>query len=220
MQDTPAIVDSLLATWRQVLDTMPRLFVAVLLLILGLILARMLRRGAVAVARLLRLDTLAERSGVEGFLLRGGVEFTTVTLIGGVVYWIVLFLTFVAMLDMLAVPAGRDLADRLVEFVPNVVVFAVILLFGSVLARVVGSVTFTYLNNIGSRAASAIAVMARLAMLAFVLAMAVEQLALRSQILVSGFQIAFGALCLAMALAFGIGGREWAARILDRFPKV
>jgi hypothetical protein len=56
-------------------------------------------------------------------------------------------------------------------------------------------------------------------MLAFVIAMAIEQLAFRSEILVSGFQIAFGALCLAMALAFGIGGRDWAARILERYFK-
>jgi hypothetical protein len=52
--------------------------------------------------------------------------------------------------------------------------------------------------------------------LIFVIAMAAEQLALRSEILVSGFQIAFGALCLALALAFGLGGREWAARLLDK----
>jgi hypothetical protein len=220
MQENPQIVDSLLATWHQLLNTVPRITVALLILILGWILARALRRVAIVVAKWLRMDTLAERSGVEGFLLQGGVEFTAVTLLGGIVYWIVLFLTFVAMLEMLAIPAGRDLADRLLAFIPNVVIFVVILMFGSVLARAVGSIVYTYLNNIGTRAADAIAVMARYAMLAFVLAMAVEQLALRSAILVSGFQIAFGAVCLAMALAFGIGGREWASRILDRFFKV
>jgi hypothetical protein len=77
-------------------------------------------------------------------------------------------------------------------------------------------VTYTYLNNIGSKAATVIAALARYAMLAFVVALAFEQLDLRSEILVTGFQIAFGGLCLALALAFGLGGREWAARVLDR----
>jgi len=53
--------------------------------------------------------------------------------------------------------------------------------------------------------------------LVFVLAISLEQLKIGGQILVSAFQIAFGAFCLALALAFGLGGREWAARLLDNF---
>lgn len=219
MQETSELFDALLSTWHQLVAVVPRVGVSLLLLVLGWLLARLARRLTVRLGRALRLDALAEKAGIEGFLLQGGVQFTAVTLAGGVIYWLVLFLTFAAVLDTLAVPAGRDLTDRLVRFVPNVVVVVIILMFGTVLARFVGSVTYTYLNNIGSKAADAIAALARYAMLVFVVAMAVEQLAFRSEILVSGFQIAFGALCLALALAFGLGGREWAARILERFFK-
>jgi hypothetical protein len=103
-----------------------------------------------------------------------------------------------------------------VNFIPNVVLAVIMLMFGTMLSRAVGTLTYTYLNNVGSSAASPIAAVARYAILIFVFAMAAEQLALRSEILVSGFQIVFGALCLALALAFGLGGREWAARILEK----
>ena len=55
--------------------------------------------------------------------------------------------------------------------------------------------------------------------LLFVIAVILEQLSIGGQILVSAFQIAFGALCLALALAFGLGGREWAGRLLDSLFK-
>lgn len=220
MQETSDLITSLRATWLQILDVLPTILTAVLLLLLGWIVARIGRRLAIKAFRFLRVDTLAEKFGVEGFLIQGGVEFTAVTLLGGLVYWSVLFLTFVALLNMLAVPAGVELLERIVLFIPNVLVAVIVLIFGSVTSRFVGSVTFTYLNNVGSKAAAPIAAIARFALLGFVVAMAVEQLALKSAILVSGFQIAFGALCLALALAFGLGGREWAAKILDRFWKV
>lgn len=219
MQDRADVITSLRATWDQIVAAIPDILSAVLLLLLGWVLARVARRLATKLFRCLKVDSLAEHLGVEGFLLQGGVEFTTVTLLAGAIYWGILFLTFVALLNLLAVPAGMALLQNIVLFIPSVVVAVIVLIFGTVVARFVGAVTYTYLNNVGSRGAAAIAAVARYAMLGFVVAMAIEQLALKSRILVSGFQIAFGALCLALALAFGLGGREWAARVLDKFWK-
>jgi hypothetical protein len=219
MQETSDLITSLGATWDQIVGGVPEVLSALLLLLLGWVLARVARRLAIKLFRALKVDALAENVGIEGFLVQGGVEFTAVTLLGGLVYWTILFLTFVALLNMLAVPAGMALLERIVLFVPNIVVAVIVLIFGTVVSRFVGAVTYTYLNNVGSKGAAVIAAVARFAMLGFVVAMAVEQLALKSEILVSGFQIAFGALCLALALAFGLGGREWAAKILDKFWK-
>jgi len=220
MEATNSVFDSLRSTWDQVAQVAPAILIAVLVLIAGWLIARVSRRLAIRLFRRLHLDTLAERVGIEGFLMQGGVEFTTVTLLGGLIYWAVLLVTLIVLMNLLAVPAGAELVERIVRFLPNVMAAVIVLIFGSVVARFVGTVAFTYLNNVGSRGATAIAAVARFAVLGFVIAMAVEQLALRSEILVSGFQIAFGALCLALALAFGLGGREWAARILDKHWKV
>lgn len=216
MNTTNELIQSLQDTWGRVLNVLPRLALGLLLLLVGWALARMLRKGAIRLFRFLQVDRLAERAGLEDFLVQGGVRFTTVTLLAGVVYWLVLFATFVALLDVLGLEAGEELLARVVHFLPNVVLAVVILMFGTMLSRFVGSLSFTYLSNVGSSAAAPISALARYAVLVFVIAMAAEQLALRSEILVSGFQIAFGALCLALALAFGLGGREWAARLLDK----
>jgi hypothetical protein len=219
-QDSYDLIGSLRETWVGVTSALPRVAAAALIPLVGWLIARGARRIAIRTLRLAQVDRLAEKVGIEGFLLQGGVEFTAVTLIGGAVYWGILFIAFVILLNMLTVPAGTALLEQIVRFVPNVVVAVIVLVFGTVVARFVGSVTHTYLNNVGSRAADVIAGIARYTMLVCVIAMAVEQLSVRSQILVSGFQIAFGAFCLALALAFGLGGREWAAKVLNRVWKV
>ena len=89
----------------------------------------------------------------------------------------------------------------------------------SLFSRIIGGVVFSYLSNIGSAAAEPIGALARYATLIFVVFMAAEQLAIRTEVLVSAFQIAFAAMCLAAALAFGLGGRDWAADVISRYTR-
>lgn len=86
-------------------------------------------------------------------------------------------------------------------------------------ARLVRAITFTYLSNIGISGADVISHIAQWAILLFVLSVALEQLSIGGQILVSAFQIGFGAFCLALAIAFGFGGKDWAASVLDKLRK-
>ena len=213
------LVQSLQRTGRAILAMAPDLLLALVLLIAGWLVAKLLRRLVIRLLRSLRIDELAERAGFEDFLIQGGVQVTTVTLIGNTIYWLVLAGVFVALLDALGMRTAGALLERMVLFVPNLVLAVGILVFGSLLARVVGTLVFSYLSNIGSAAAEPIAAIARYALLVFVLFMAAEQLAIRTEVLVSAFQIAFAALCFAAALAFGLGGRDWAAKVIERYSR-
>lgn len=219
MIESSTLVDSLRRTGERILALLPDLLLALLLLIAGWLLAKLVRRLAIRILRSLRVDEFAERAGFEDFLIQGGVAVTTVTLIGHTIYWLILAGVFIALLDALGMRSAGVLLERMVAFVPNLILAVGILVFGSLLARVVGALVFSYLSNIGSTAAEPIAALARYALLVFVLFMAAEQLAVQSEVLVSAFQIAFAAFCFAAALAFGLGGREWAARQIDRYTK-
>ena len=219
MNDTATLVDSLRRQGERVWDVLPDIGLALLLLAVGWVLARFVRRALLRLLRVMRVDEVAERAGFEDFLVQGGVQYTTVTHIAGTVYWLILLGVFIALLDALGVRAAGELFARLMHFVPNVMLAVGILVFGTLLARVVGGVVTSYLSNVGSATAEPVGALARYAMLIFVLFMAAEQVAIGSAVLVSAFQIAFAAVCLAAALAFGLGGREWAARVIDRHTK-
>jgi len=219
MFESSTLLASLRHSWNEMVGVLPDLLLAVVLLVAGWLLARFLRKLCVRVLRWLKVDELAERSGFEDFLVRGGVEMTTVTLIAGAVYWLVLLGVFLALLDALGLQTARVLLERLANFVPNLVVAVGILVFGSLLARIAGALVLSYLSNVGAAAAAPVAALTRYALLAFVVFMAAEQLAIRTEVLVSGFQIAFAAVCLAAALAFGLGGRDWAAQVIARYTR-
>jgi hypothetical protein len=219
MWESSTLLQSLRNSWNEVVAVLPDLLLAVLLLVVGWLIAKLLRRLAIRALRAARIDEIAERSGLDDFLVQGGVEHTTVTLIGGAVYWLILAVVFIALLDALGLRTAEVLMARLAGFVPNLVVATGILVFGTLMARVIGGLVFSYLSNIGSHAAAPIGVLARYAVLVFVLFMAAEQLAIQTAVLVSAFQIAFAALCLAAALAFGLGGRDWAEKVIARYTR-
>lgn len=219
MSQTSTLLQSLSRQWSRVLQMLPDIVLALALLVLGWLLAKLARRVVTRILRSLKVDEIAERSGFDDFLIQGGVKFTTVTLIASGVYWALLFGVFVALLDALGVQAAGDLFERMVNYLPNVMLAVGILVFGSLFSRVIGGLVYSYLSNIGSVAAEPIGALARYALLVFVLFMAAEQLTIGSEVLVSAFQIAFAAICFAAALAFGLGGKDWAARVIERYSK-
>lgn len=217
--ESSTLLQSLRNSLARFVEALPDLLLALALLIAGWLLAKLVRRLLIRLMRAGRIDEFAERSGLDDVLVRGGVEHTTVTIIAGTVYWLILAAVFIVLLDALGLRTAEVLLERLAIFIPNLVVAIGILVFGSLLARVVGGLVFGYLSNVGSAAAAPIGTLARYALLVFTLFMAAEQLAIETEVLVSAFQIAFAALCLAAALAFGLGGRDWAAGVIARYTR-
>ncbi len=213
-------LESLNTFWSQFVLFLPQLVVAALLLIVGWLVAKLLRKVMIKLLKLLRLDVAAEKAGVEDFLLQGGVQYTTITILANLIYWFIMFAVSLAVLNSLGLPAAAELFNRIILYIPNIIVAVLVLIFGTLFAKLIRGVTFTYLSNVGIAGAEFVSHVAQWALLIFVVSVALEQLAIGGQVLVSAFQIAFGALCLALALAFGLGGREWAAHILEKLWKI
>lgn len=214
--DITLILESLRNSWNQLATWFPRLLVVALLLILGWLLARGVQRVVVRLLRLLRLESAAEHSGVEDFLVRGGVRLTLVTLIGQIFYWSVMLVVTVAIFNVLGLTMGPAMMDRIAAYGPNLVAALAVLVFGALGARFIRGLVEAYLENVGVKGVAQIGLMVQGALLAFVMILALEQLGLGVNLLTSAFQLAFGGLCLGLALAFGLGGRTWAESILER----
>lgn len=214
--DFTLILESLRNSLAQIAEWAPRLLLAALLLILGWLFARGVQRVVVRLLRLLRLEAAAEQTGLEDFLVRGGVRFTAVTLIGQICYWGLLLIFIIAVFNVLGLRMGPEITDRLAGYVPNLVAALAVLVFGWLGSRFFRGLLEAYLGNVGVKETTSIGFLVQGAMLSFVGILALQQLGIGVALLTSAFQLAFGGFCLAMALAFGLGGRAWAESILER----
>jgi hypothetical protein len=212
-------LDFLKGFGNQLTSVLPQIGIALVLLIVGWLLARLIRRILIKLMKIVQLDIAAEKAGIEDFLLQGDVKYTTVTILANIIYWFIMFAVMLAVVNSLGLHAADELFTKIILYIPNIVVALLVLIFGALLAKFFRGITFTYLSNIGISGAEFVSHIAQWALLLFVVSVALEQLSIGGQILISAFQIAFGALCLALALAFGLGGREWAAHILEKLWK-
>jgi hypothetical protein len=210
------ILDSLQESWLQIISIVPRVLTAIVLLLIGWIVARAVRRGAVRLLRFLRLEDAAETTGVDDFLVRGGVRFTLVTLIGEFLYWGLLLIFVLTVFNLSGLSMGPDFVERLTGYIPSVLAAMVVLVFGTLGSRLLRGLVEAYLGNVGMKDSDRIGILVQWTFLAFVVLLALQQLQIDVAILASIFQLAFGAVCLALALAFGLGGRAWAESVLQR----
>ena len=101
MDELTVFVDSLQQAWTQLASFLPKLAAAIVMLVVGWGVAKFIRRIAIRLLRLLRVDLLAERSGVEDFLIQGGVRLTAVTILANLLYWLILLTVILAVLIVL-----------------------------------------------------------------------------------------------------------------------
>jgi hypothetical protein len=210
------ILESLGDSWNQVITVTPRVLTAILLLLLGWLIARTVQRTAVRLLRRLGLEAAAENSRVDDFLVRGGVRFTVVTLIGEILYWGLLMIFVLTVFNLSGISMGPDFVEQIASFIPRIVAAVLVLLFGTLGARLLGGLVGAYLANIGVRESAGVGATVQWVFLAFIGLLAAQQLGIEVSLLASVFQMAFGAVCLALALAFGLGGRTWAESVLQR----
>jgi hypothetical protein len=101
--------------------------------------------------------------------------------------------------------------------VPRVMVALVILAFGAYFARFVAGAVMAYCRNVGIQDGDLLGRLAQYAILAFVMLILLEQMQIGGDIVRYSFLILLSGVVLALALAFGLGGRAWAAQLLERW---
>ncbi len=208
---------SLQTFWGQIALFLPKFLAALVLMLAGWLLARLIRAGVRRVLEVFGFGRMAERSGIEALLRQGGVELSMAQIIAGVLYWLVILVVAVSAANSLGLDTVAVLINRVVLYLPNVVVAILVLVFGTLLARFINRLLFAWLSSLKMPNALAFSTGIEYALQVFALFLALQQLEIGSQLLTVAFAIAFGGIVLALALAFGLGGREWAAERIRRW---
>jgi len=213
-QQLDVFVASLTSFWTQMAAFVPQLLAALVLLFVGWLLANLVRTGVTKLLDILHFDSLAEKTGIEAFLKQGNLELSLSRLLAKLAYWVVIFVVVVTVANSLGLHIVADLFNKIVLYIPNIIVAILVLVFGVLVARFINRMVFAYLNNIGVQGALTISTLSEYAVIIFVVFVALEQLQIGTSLLTAAFQIGFGAVGLAFALAFGLGGRDWAASVI------
>lgn len=218
-QQIDVFVASLTSFWTQLASFVPQLLAALLLLFVGWVLASLIRTGVVKLLDVLKFDELSQKTGIDAFLKQGNINLSLSRIVANLIYWLFILVMIVMVSNSLGLHAVAELFNRVVLYIPNIIVAILVLVFGVLLARFINRLVFAYLNNMGVEGALTLSTISEYAVIIFVIFVALEQLEIGTHLLTAAFQIGFGAIGLALALAFGLGGKEWAAGVIKRMTE-
>ena len=201
----------------QVGDFLPRLALALVVILVGWLLAKVARYAIVKALRAVNFHVVSQRAGLDGFLRDGGIQSDTTDILALIVYWLVILGALVIGFNSLGLIYVTDLLGRVILFVPKVLVAVLVLAFGAYFARFIGNAITAYCRNVHIQDAELLGRLAQYAILTFVILIALDQVNIGGDIVRQSFLIILAGLVFALALAFGLGGKEWAAELLERW---
>jgi hypothetical protein len=207
---------SLAGAVNTVVAALPRLIGFALVLVVGWLVSSLLARGVTALLHAIRFNDLARRSGFADFVQKMGLRQDASSVLAGVVKWFVRLIALVVAFDLLGLPAVSVVLQQLLLWLPNLVVALVVLVVGGLAARALGQLVRGSAAEAGLGDPDVLAAVTRVTVWAFVLIAAASQLGIATTVIDTLLVGVVGAVSLAAGLAFGLGGRDKAAQILDR----
>lgn len=202
---------------RQLGEFLPRLLVAVIILMAGWLVAKAIRLAVLKGLKAINFGVLTERAGVDDFMRQGGITTDTTGILGILVYWLAILATLMIAFNSLGLTHVTDLIARVALFIPKVIVAVLILAFGAYFSRFIDKTITTYGRNVGMDDALVLGRLAHYAILMFVVLIALEQVEVATELIRQSFLIILAGVVLALAIAFGLGSRHRAADLIDRW---
>ena len=203
--------------WMGVVNFVPNLVVAILILIVGWLVGALIDRAVCRVFKTLKVDDALRQAGLETIVRRGGINLDSGAFIGGLVKWFVIVIFLIAALNVLGLSqVNFFLQDVVIGYLPRVLAAALVLLAAGVIGDVTGRVVVTAAKTAGVESAHFVGAIAKWAIWVFAILVALSQLGIAaafSQTLFTGIVIAVS---LALGLSFGLGGQEAASRFIER----
>jgi small-conductance mechanosensitive channel len=195
------------------LAAIPKVLAFLVIVIIGWLVAALFARGVEALLRRMRFNEMAQRSGFGGFVANTGVETDSARFMGLIAKWFIRLIALVVAFDALGLPAVSDVLRQLLLWLPNLVVALAVLVIGGVAANALAGLVRGATAKADLGKPDLLANVARVAVWAFAIVVAVNQIGIARELVNTLFMATVGAVALATGLAFGLGGKETAAEL-------
>ncbi|PIP67614.1 MAG: hypothetical protein CO035_04340 [Candidatus Omnitrophica bacterium CG_4_9_14_0_2_um_filter_42_8] len=193
---------------------LPTLIGIIVILIVGWIIAAVLKNIVIKLLKAIQFDTASEKSGLADVLRKGGIKNTLSELMGGLIYWVVMLLVFMAAMNALGMTVVAGLLDKVILYIPNVIAAIFIISLGIFFASVIGSIVMTTCVNAGMKQAKLMSQVTQTVIVIFAAIMTLEQLNIATAILNTTVTVILAAAGLAIALAVGLGSKDIAGKLM------
>lgn len=204
------------AYWIQVLSIFPKLLAVFTMLLIGWGIAALARMAVKKFLKWVNFDRYTGKSGLEHYFKNDQFDVSLSGIISQVVYWLVILLFIITGANILGLNELANMLHQLANFLPRIILAIVILIFGTILSRFINRLVFAWLHGLKFDGALTVSTSAEYLVQFFAIFVALEQLGVGTQLLTALFVIILGAIFLALAIAFGLGGQEWAQEILKK----
>jgi hypothetical protein len=204
-----AVTQSLSDGLGAILGALPALIGALIILIIGFIIAKVLQGVVTRVLQSMGFEGWMESGGVKQFFERSQTTQTHLSILGKLVFWLVFFIAITMAVDTLGISAISDVLAQFIAYIPQIIAAVLILVLATLLANFVAGIVR---GATGSDVAGSIAQYGIIVFAAFA---ALTQLGIAPELIAPTFLILLGAVALAAAIAFGLGGQGVARQIVE-----
>jgi small-conductance mechanosensitive channel len=204
------MVESLRNALDVFLAYIPQLIGAIVILIVGYLIARILKAVVAQVLQAIGFDGWMERGGIKQFFDRAQTRETPATVIGTLVFWLVFIIAITMAADALGIRQVSEVLAQLIAYIPSIIAAILILVLAALLANFLAGIVR------GATGSDLLANVARYAIIVYAAFAALTELGIAVQLTAPTFLIILGAVALAAAIAFGFGAQGVARDIVEK----
>jgi hypothetical protein len=214
-----AILESFNKFLGKVLTFLPNLLAMITILIVGLIIAWLVKILLLRFLKAINFDMVSERWGLTDILSKGGITYSPANLLSRFFYWVIVLVTLILGINALEVAATQNFIAQFFNYLPHLFAAIIILVIGYLIAIFLGQAALIAAVNAQVESARLLSRAVRWFIIILSLTMALYHLGIAEKVIIAAFTIIFGGIALALAIAFGWGGRELAKNFLEKLSK-
>lgn len=198
---------------------LPNLIIAIVIFLIGVFLALIAKKLLIKFLESINFEGLLSKYGASKALRASGSSITVSDLLGELVRWFIVLIFLIPAVDLLGLSAVNEIITRILLYIPNVIVAVIIVAVGVIFGNIARDLVTATATSLGAHAAGVVGQIARWSIVIFALLAALNQLGVATdliRILFTGF---VAMVAIAGGLAFGLGGRETAEKLLKTLRK-
>ena len=208
---------SLQGIWFGIASFVPTLVIAVIIFAIGWVLAALIEKLVEGLFKTFKVDTALKSAGFEDVVERSGYKLNSGRFVGSLVKWFVVVVFLIASFDILGLSQVNSfLKDVVLSYLPQVIVAVLVLMVAVMIADAVQKIVIASARAAHVRSASLLGAIAKWAIWIFAILTALFHLGIAPGLIQTLFMGIVVAAAIAVGLAFGLGGKEVAARMLEK----